>query len=199
VEKRAVFLVGIDEAGRGPLAGPMCMAGVLISKVELEKWGRIKDSKKLSREKREEIFKKIKEDSKSGKIKFSYYLMSAKSLDKYKMTLSSKISVEMVLSKLVVDKNVEVLLDGSLFAPKEYKKQKTIIKGDEKETVIALASIVAKVIRDRKMVSLSKKYPKYGFEVHKGYGTKKHIEMIKKYGFSDEHRRLFLKNFAQSE
>jgi ribonuclease HII len=199
VEKSEIFLVGIDEAGRGPLAGPMCMAGVLISKSELYKWGRIKDSKKLSESKREKIFKKIKKDSKDGKIKFSYYFMGAKSLDKYKMTLSSKISVERVLSKLVVDKNVEVLLDGSLFAPKEYKKQKTIIKGDEKETVIALASIVAKVVRDRKMVNLSKKYPKYGFEVHKGYGTKKHIEMIKKYGFSDEHRRLFLKNFAQSE
>lgn len=85
-----------------------------------------------------------------------------------------------------------VLLDGGLKAPDEYKDQKTIIKGDEKEVCIALASIIAKVIRDRYMVKIAQKYPKYGFEEHKGYGTKKHYEAIQKSGISPLHRLCFL-------
>ena len=86
-----------------------------------------------------------------------------------------------------------VLLDGGLKAPVEFKNQKTIIKGDEREMVIALASICAKVLRDRKMNLLGKKHPKYGFEVHKGYGTKKHYQAIRKYGLLPVHRRSFLR------
>ena len=86
-----------------------------------------------------------------------------------------------------------VLLDGGLRAPKRFMYQKTIIRGDEKEYAIALASIMAKVTRDRKMVKLSKKYPLYGFNSHKGYGTKKHYEKIKKCGLCELHRRSFLK------
>jgi ribonuclease HII len=87
----------------------------------------------------------------------------------------------------------KVLLDGSLKAPRRYVNQKTIIRGDDIEPVISLASICAKVLRDRKMTRLAKKYPRYGFEVHKGYGTKAHYKAIKKHGFSQEHRRSFLK------
>jgi ribonuclease HII len=87
----------------------------------------------------------------------------------------------------------QVLLDGGLKAPVEFKNQKTIIKGDEKEMVIALASICAKVLRDRKMNLLAKKYSNYGFEKHKGYGTKGHYEAIKKYGMLSVHRKSFLK------
>ncbi|MBI3634379.1 MAG: hypothetical protein HY228_02050 [Candidatus Yonathbacteria bacterium] len=87
-----------------------------------------------------------------------------------------------------------VLLDGGLRAPARYKNQKTIIKGDEKELVIALASIVAKVARDARMVKLGKKFPQYGFEKHKGYGTRAHYKAIKKHGITKHHRKSFLKN-----
>jgi ribonuclease HII len=88
----------------------------------------------------------------------------------------------------------EILLDGSLKAPKEFLLQKTIIKGDEKHYQISLASIAAKVLRDRKMEQLSAQYPEYGFEIHKGYGTLEHRKTIKKYGPSKVHRKSFLKN-----
>jgi len=90
-------------------------------------------------------------------------------------------------------KKCKVLLDGGLKAPEEYIDQKTIIKGDEKKMIIALASIYAKVMRDRKMVKFGKEYPEYGFEIHKGYGTKKHYEAIGKYGLSNIHRRSYIK------
>lgn len=105
--------------------------------------------------------------------------------------------LEKSLKKLNVKPHeCQVLLDGGLKAPSIYKNQKTIIKGDEKEWAIAFASIVAKVSRDTLMCRLAKKYPKYCFEIHKGYGTKKHCELIRKYGLSGEHRKCFCKNFA---
>jgi ribonuclease HII len=96
------------------------------------------------------------------------------------------------LSKINAGFSSQVLLDGSLKAPKEYKKQKTIIKGDEKEVVIALASIVAKVHRDKLMTRQSKKFPSYGFADHVGYGTKRHYEAIKKSGLTILHRKSFI-------
>ncbi|MBI5400711.1 MAG: hypothetical protein HZB12_01160 [Candidatus Yonathbacteria bacterium] len=90
-----------------------------------------------------------------------------------------------------------VLLDGGLRAPAHYSNQKTIIKGDEKELSIALASIVAKVARDKKMIALAKKFPAYGFEKHKGYGTRAHYEAIKKHGATKHHRKSFLKNVVK--
>ncbi len=104
-----------------------------------------------------------------------------------------KRSIKKLSSAWKYDSQVEILLDGLLHAPAEYK-QKTIIKGDEKEPIISLASIIAKVTRDKYMTKLAETYPEYGFESHKGYGTKKHYESIKKYGISDVHRRSFLKN-----
>jgi len=90
--------------------------------------------------------------------------------------------------------DVEIMLDGLLYAPKKYANQKTIVKGDEKVPIISFASIVAKVVRDKKIVKLSEKYVEYEFDVHKGYGTKKHYTAIKKYGMCEIHRRSYLKN-----
>jgi ribonuclease HII len=101
-----------------------------------------------------------------------------------------------VLKKLDATIRETILLDGSLYAPKEFKKQKTIIKGDEKEPAIGLASIVAKVTRDRYMLKMAGKHPLYGFENHVGYGTKKHYLAIKKHGMTDIHRKSFLKRVA---
>ena len=96
----------------------------------------------------------------------------------------------------ILKDEIFVYLDGGLKAPEKYKNQKTIIKGDEKERAIAFASIVAKVSRDALMCRLAKKYPKYSFEIHKGYGTKKHCESIKENGLCFEHRRCYCKNFV---
>ncbi len=183
------YIVGIDEAGRGPLAGPVSVGIVAMNEKDLLKWGRIKDSKQLREEKREEVFKKLKNN------KFIVCYGSVKEIDSLGITRAIALAIERGLKNLKINVNSTILLDGSLKAPKEFKNQKTIIKGDEKETIIALASIVAKVSRDRLMKKLSKKYPKYELGIHKGYGTKKHISLIKKFGLSALHRRSFCKNY----
>jgi ribonuclease HII len=199
------YIVGIDEVGRGPIAGPVAVgalcvdvehAKAMLSRVEFRAlFSGIKDSKKISPEKRKEWFVKILSAQKVGAINFAVTFVSAKDIDTKGLAPSIKKALQKSLQKVAPDPaNTCVLLDGSLYAPAEYKKQKTIIKGDLKEPIIGLASIVAKVMRDRQMVAYSKKYPQYDFEIHKGYGTKKHYEKIKKHGLSPLHRESFLKN-----
>ncbi len=188
-------LVGIDEAGRGPLAGPVAVGVIAIGKKDLLKWGRVRDSKQLGEKKREEIFEKIKNEAKNSSLRFAVSFGSVKEIDDTGITRATALGVARALQKLKLNpKNTKILLDGSLRAPSKFKNQKTIIKGDEKETIIALASIVAKVSRDRLMVRLSKKHSKYGFEIHKGYGTEKHIAFIRKFGLSKIHRKSFCRN-----
>jgi ribonuclease HII len=222
------YIIGIDEAGRGPLAGPVSVGAVLFSCEEYEKFkkeiagkglssrrneakrndGRgetlrsnLRDSKKLSEKKREEWFEIIEEKTirskASNSFNFSVGFSSAKVIDTKGIIPAINIAIEKIFSEFKLEsEQCLVLLDGNLKAPREFKNQKTIIKGDEKEPVISLASIVAKVGRDRYIVDLSKKYPEYGFEKHKGYGTKVHYEMIKKHGFCNIHRRSFLKKLS---
>lgn len=213
VVSKIKFVVGIDEVGRGPLAGPVAVcafkisAGILPGQIEslfdcggsmfTKKSGRIKDSKKLTREKREEIFNKLKKLKKDKEVDYFVSYESAKKIDEIGISKAIKNCLEKSLKKLKIKpKDCEVLLDGGLKAPKEYINQKTIIKGDEKERAIAFASIVAKVSRDSLMCKLSKKYPEYSFEVHKGYGTKKHCDAITKNGLCAEHRGCFCKKFV---
>ena len=127
----------------------------------------------MSEKKREEWFKIIEVKKKAGVLNFSIGFSSAKVIDIYGIVYAINKAIEKIFSefKMKSDECV-VLLDGNLKAPKKFKNQKTIIKGDEKELIISLASIIAKVSRDRYIVNLSKKYPEYGFEKHKGYGTK---------------------------
>ncbi len=198
--KKYKYLVGIDEVGRGPLAGPVAVcAFVMPVNFSIKEFGPLKDSKKLTAEKRENIFVKLKELKSRGStslINYSVCYESAKRIDKLGISQAIKNCLAKSLKNLKLKPDeCLVLLDGGLKAPLEYKNQKTIIKGDEKERVIAFASIVAKVSRDALMCKLAKKYPKYGFEVHKGYGTAKHCEFIRKYGLCEEHRRCFCKNF----
>src|SRR3989344_7291099 len=196
------YIVGVDEAGRGPLAGPVSV-GVFSAENKMRSWllknifnNRLRDSKKLNPKKREEIYKKFVKLKKSGKINFQISHISSKIIDKVGISKSIKIGISKSLTKLhsFYDRKnsvkIEIKLDGLLKAPKEYN-QKTIIKGDEKDVFIACASIVAKVSRDRLMCRLAKKYPKYGFEIHKGYGTARHVELIKKHGLSNLHRASF--------
>ena len=196
---KEMFIVGIDEAGRGPVAGPVAVGGVSIKKSKLVALQAIfepikgKDSKKLTEKSRDLWYGVICEQMKMGNLLFAVGMVSAQKIDKEGIVFGIKTSMDSVLKKIAtIPNDTRVLLDGSLYAPSEYKNQETIIKGDEKEMIISLASIVAKVERDKIMIQLSKKYPEYGFESHKGYGTKKHYEAIKKFGLIVEHRKSFL-------
>lgn len=187
------YLIGIDEVGRGPIAGPVAVgAFVFLDKNVVKLFKGVKESKQLTVEKREEWFSKVKEAQKKKLVDFAVIFQSEKVIDEKGISFAIKKALKMALLKLKINpEDATVLLDGGLKAPPEYKNQKTIIKGDTKEQVIALASICAKVLRDRKMVGWGKKYLQYGFEVHKGYGTRKHCEAVKKYGLTVLHRRSF--------
>lgn len=192
-------IIGIDEAGRGPLAGPVAVGAVKIkghrmsSKMSSKSLPKLKDSKKLSEKQREIWFEFLKEEKNKGNLNFAVALVSEKLIDKQGIVKAIKIGISRCLKLLSpITSSTLTLLDGSLKAPSEFKNQKTIIRGDESEPIISLASIAAKVTRDRHMMNLAKKYPGYGLEVHKGYGTKKHYKAIKKLGISVIHRKSYL-------
>ncbi len=196
-------LVGIDEAGRGPLAGPVSVGVFVVSSSAiLRKFRGVKDSKQLSEKQREEWLKKIKEArGVKGKVQEVAYAVSfsgAKIIDKHGITYAVRSAINRALKRLERDgfigEDSYIKLDGLLHAPSRFRNQKTIINGDATEPIIALASICAKVYRDRRMKRFAKKYPRYGFEIHKGYGTAAHYKAIKKYGMTPIHRRSYLKN-----
>ncbi len=187
------YIIGVDEVGRGPLAGPVTVAAAMMPYGFSFGDTRPNDSKKVSEKKREEWFLYAEEHS---DISYATSSISPNIIDEVGISKATIMAVEQSIEKLSSTWEsgiqVEVLLDGLLHAPAQYK-QKTIIKGDEKEPIISLASIIAKVTRDRMMVEIAKKYPQYGFDSHKGYGTKKHYESIEKYGILSIHRKSFLK------
>jgi ribonuclease HII len=185
-------IVGIDEAGRGPLAGPVAVGAVRMKKGGEKALLGIKDSKKLSEGARLSWFKIAEEAKRSGEIDFAVSLVSERMIDKKGISFAINLGIKRCLDKLRAKESDIVFLDGSLHAPEEFVHQETIIKGDEKVAVISLASICAKVTRDRYMQRMSKKYPEYGFEIHKGYGTKRHMDAINKYGKKDIHRLSFI-------
>ncbi|MDO8482587.1 MAG: ribonuclease HII [bacterium] len=200
------FLVGVDEAGRGPLAGPVAVAVFSIAKSEKHlllgffQDGKIRDSKKMTAVSREVIFRDMAAQKKLGKVSYAVSFASSLVIDRKGISFAIRRALARSLTVInVKPSQCRVLLDGSLRAPKEFVSQRTIIKGDEKEAVIALASIVAKVSRDRLMRRLAKKYPHYDLDIHKGYGTKAHYKKLKKYGLSPVHRKSFLKGFAASQ
>ncbi len=195
------YIVGIDEVGRGPLAGPVTI-GVVVCEEKiyknLKKNNKLpplgKDSKKLNEKDREKYSKVLEELKKQGKISFRVNHVSNTVIDSKGISFAIKKGIKDALKKLKLKiKTSEVRLDGELKAPDGFT-QKTIIKGDEKEKIIAWASIIAKVSRDELMVKMALKYPDYGLDIHKGYGTAKHIEAIQKYGISKVHRLSFCKS-----
>ncbi len=195
VRQTPKFVIGIDEVGRGPIAGPVAVCAFLWKDREtLPPYG-IKDSKKLSPQKREEWFRQVQIWKRESRVTYAVSFVSAQTIDRIGITKSITRALVESLRKLEIEpENVEVLLDGGLRAPHNFPLQKTIIRGDEKEPVIALASIVAKVLRDKMMERFAMKYPLYGFEEHKGYGTHTHYRAIKKHGMSPLHRVSFLQN-----
>lgn len=173
------MLCGIDEAGRGPLAGPLVVAGVVLK----EKIVGLNDSKILSEKKREKLFSEIKEKS-----KYHIVFTSAKTIDELGLSACLKNSILEIMNNLKDDSN-EFLMDGNTtFAIKNLTCK---IKADATVAQVSAASILAKVSRDRYMCGISEKYPNYNFSKHKGYGTKAHVDAIKKFGRSDEHRFTF--------
>lgn len=192
----ARVIIGVDEAGRGPLAGPVAVGVVAVAATFdfARHFPGLKDSKKLSEKKREEIYAKMQVLVKSKRLAFIVVFSSHRVIDKKGITKSVAHAINFGVRKLAPKhRTVEVLLDGLLRAPKEYR-QKTIIRGDESQPEISLASVAAKVERDRFMKRISKKYPEYDFAQHKGYGTKKHVAAIGEFGLCDIHRHSYCKN-----
>ena len=208
------YVIGIDEVGRGTLAGPVMVAAVLLSqksllhlgfggqvKIKIKKLGAVKDSKKLSARQREEWVRRIKE----LKIPFAIARVSPAVIDRINISRAANLAAFRAFSSLTTrytlhPTHYSIFLDGGLYLKnKTWAKDNgvsaaTVIRGDEKIPAVALASIVAKVHRDRYMVGLAKEFPGYGFEVHMGYGTARHLNALRKLGPAPVHRRSFLRS-----
>jgi len=184
------YVAGIDEAGRGPLAGPVVASAVLVADWNINKslFLEVKDSKKLSEKKREYLFEII---TAIPQIKWGIGIIDEKKIDEVNIFQATKLAMAEAAKDLTTKHPLDILIiDGNatIDFPLE---QKAIIKADDKIFSCSLASIIAKVTRDRMMYEYAKKYPQYQFERHKGYGTKIHIEAIKKFGPCEIHRKTF--------
>ena len=180
-------ICGVDEAGRGPLAGPVCAAAVILPN-GLEIPG-LTDSKKLTDKKRRELFPIIKEQA----IAYGIGLASHEEIDEINILQATYLAMERALAQLIVKPDI-ALIDGN--RAKDFGLPvRTVVKGDSLSLNIAAASILAKVTRDDLMLEMAKVYPEYSFEVHKGYGTKAHYEALRQHGASPIHRKTFLKKF----
>ncbi len=189
-EKQAIaegfkVVCGVDEAGRGPLCGPVCAAAVILP-LDCEIEG-INDSKKLSEKKRDMLYDIIKEKA----LAYSIVMVDAKTIDEINILQATFKAMREAVEGLEVKADI-ALIDGNQ-KPGLSIEERTLVKGDAKSISIAAASILAKVTRDRYCLEMDEKYPQYQFAKHKGYGTKLHYEMIAEHGICDEHRRTFLK------
>ncbi len=187
-------IVGIDEVGRGPIAGPVSVGVVVVSSESvLTKFSGVRDSKQLSSKQRKEWYERIQEKKHSGLLDYCVSHTSPSRIDAIGIAQALSVTLARGLKRMRISAaNDKIYLDGGLYAPKTFLKQTTIIKGDEIKPIIALASIVAKVERDRRMAYYAKIYPNYGFEFHKGYGTKEHYTNLSKHGLSPIHRTSFI-------
>jgi len=183
------LIAGIDEAGRGPLAGPVVAAAVIFSndfKIDSPELALINDSKKLNHTQREKLFSLIKEKA----VAISIGTVGHHTIDKINILQATFQAMNQALNTLSVQPDY-LLVDGHLKLPNTDINQEAIVDGDAQIFSIAAASIIAKVSRDYLMTELDQKYPEYGFAKHKGYGTKLHLEMIKKFGPCPIHRLSF--------
>ncbi len=183
------ILAGMDEAGRGPLAGPVVCACVVMPLEDNKIIDGVNDSKKLSAKKRDELYDKII----STAICYKIVEVDNKTIDKINILNATKLGMSNCVNTM--DINIDMLLVDAVNGLDVKCKYLPIIKGDAKSYLIACASILAKVYRDRLMQRFDEKYPVYNFKKHKGYGTKEHIENLKKYGKCEIHRDTFIKHF----
>ncbi len=195
---RITHIIGVDEVGRGPIAGEVAVGAVAIPfSFDWERWREVRDSKQLTPLARERWFARMRDAEAEGLLRFAVSSTGPSYIDARGIVAAIRRATADALEHLSVNpRECRVLLDGGLTAPEIFLFQKTIIRGDQSEPLIALASIAAKVTRDRRMTLLAKKYPAYGFERHKGYGTKAHFARIKEFGLCDLHRRSFLSSLA---
>lgn len=182
------LIAGIDEAGRGPLAGPVVVGIVIMSQDSMIEG--INDSKKVSEKKRERLYDIITEEA----VAWSVGIADQNEIDEINILNATKLALTRAVESLEVKPDL-ILVDALTNIDTKGIPYKSIIKGDAKEYSIASASILAKVTRDRMMRQYDEIYPQYGFSVHKGYGTAKHIAAIKEYGPCILHRKTFIKNF----
>ena len=182
-EDPAKYIIGADEVGRGSFAGPICAAAVKINYSHLALLTNVKDSKKLSAKKREEIFLMVKENN----IEYSFNESSNRFIDQF--------GIKNANEKVLTDSISDIYTGNEIVYVDHFKindfKSISVIRGEDNCRAIALASIIAKVLRDNLMIKFSEKYPEYSFEKNKGYGTKDHREAISKYGLSNIHRKSF--------
>ncbi len=193
--KELKWVIGIDEVGRGPIAGPVaiCACAIRVSDYKKGIWKGLTDSKKLTAKSRNLWYQEALKLAVADKIIFSVVYRSNTFIDQKGISIAIKGCIASALKSLGRNpKECLVLLDGSLKAPKEYLNQRTIIQGDQKEKIISFASVIAKVSRDRKMVLVAKKYPEYGWDKNKGYGTRAHYQAIGSQGLTILHRHTFL-------
>jgi len=183
------YIAGIDEAGRGPLAGPVYAAAVILPPdIRLDG---INDSKKLSPKKREELFDEITKKA----VCYSIFSVDEKKIDEINILNATHMAMNGAAESLS-QKPDYVIIDGNSIKNMTFPHE-TIVKGDAKSISIAAASVLAKVARDRYITKMAERYPEYGFEKHKGYGTKEHTDAILKYGVTPIHRKTFLKKLLE--
>lgn len=195
-------MVGIDEVGRGCLAGPVVVAAAFVSgPIRNPKIGTLKDSKKLTKAQREAWFDFL---MKNKQIDVAVAWVYPRQIEKRNISQAANLAAKRAYARLAKTasqaKGAPVFLDGGLFLGSKREQPshaKTIVKADEKIAAVSIASIIAKVTRDRSMVRLGKKYPEYGFEAHKGYGTKFHREAIARFGILPMHRLTFIASAVQ--
>lgn len=186
IKKGYSIVCGVDEAGRGPLAGPVYAAAVILPKGHIVEG--VNDSKKLSEKKRALLFDNIMDEC----ICCSIGTATEKEIDEINILQATFLAMKRAVDGLEITPQL-ALVDGNKAPQLTAADVETIVKGDAKSASVACASIIAKVSRDRYMLEMAEKYPQYQFEKHKGYGTKLHYEMIEKYGICDIHRKSFLK------
>ncbi len=181
------FIAGVDEAGRGPLAGPVVAAVVVFDEATLKKTfnKKINDSKKLSSKLRDELYTHILESANSVEVG----VVTKNMIDKINILEATKQAMNIALQKLLINPEI-VLVDGNFYKHQKYSII-NLVKGDARSYIIAAASIVAKVTRDKIMIEYDKQFPQFGFAKHKGYGTALHIRNINEYGYSPLHRTSF--------
>lgn len=189
-ERNIEFICGIDEAGRGPLAGPVVVGAVILPQDSFIEG--VNDSKKISEKKREKIYDQIIEEA----IAYSVGIVDEKTIDEINILNATKLGVKLALEGLKQKPDV-IMVDALNNMDTLGIPYISVIKGDAKNYSIAAASIIAKVTRDRMMQEWDSVYPAYGFAKHKGYGTAEHIRVIKENGPCSIHRRSFIKNFVK--
>ncbi len=182
------FLIGIDEAGRGPLAGPVVAAACYIPPSLATQFPEVNDSKKLTERKREQLFERL---THTQGVLYGIGFASAQEIDELNILQATFLAMRRAAEPLVHQPGAAALIDGPHPVAKFTLPQRPIIDGDAKSLVIAAASILAKVTRDRYMKNLDTQYPGYGFAGHKGYGTAKHMAALRQLGPCPEHRRTF--------